>query len=63
MRIMTAFLLVARLVLAGVFAGAGVAKLADRTGSRQAMVEFGLPSALANPFTILLPLADIHPSA
>src|SRR5215212_4116285 len=56
---MPAFLLGARLVLAGVFAGAGFAKLADRTGSRQAMVDFGLPAALANPFTILLPLAEL----
>jgi peroxiredoxin len=56
---MTAFLLVARLVLAGVFAGAGVAKLVDRTGSRQAMVDFGLPASLANPLTILLPLAEL----
>jgi|SRR5215213_486885 len=56
---MPAFLLGARLVLAGVFAGAGFAKLADRTGSRQAMVDFGLPAALANPLTILLPLAEL----
>jgi peroxiredoxin len=56
---MTAFLLVARLVLAGAFAGAGVAKLADRTGSRQAMVDFGAPSALAAPLGLLLPLAEL----
>ena len=56
---MTAFLLVARLLLSGVFAWAGVAKLADRTGSRQAMVDFGLPASVANPFIILLPLAEL----
>src|SRR5215204_5303857 len=56
---MTAFLLVARLVLAGVFGGTGVAKLADRAGSSQALVDFGLPSSLANPLTILLPLAAL----
>src|SRR5215203_2110882 len=56
---MTAFLLVARLVLAGVFGGTGVAKLADRAGSSQALVDFGLPSSLANPLTILLPLAEL----
>jgi thiol-disulfide isomerase/thioredoxin len=56
---MPAFLFVARLLLAGVFAGAGVAKLADRAGSRQAMVDFGLPAPLANPLTILLPLAEL----
>jgi peroxiredoxin len=56
---MPAFLLVARLVVAGVFAGAGVAKLADRAGSRQALVDFGLPAALAKSLTILLPLAEL----
>src|SRR5215208_4215891 len=56
---MPAFLLGARLVLAGVFAGAGFAKLADRAGSRQALVDFGLPAALAKSLTILLPLAEL----
>ena len=36
-------LLVVRLLLAGVFAVSGVAKLADRAGSRQAMTDFGVP--------------------
>ena len=52
-------LLVARLLLAGVFLVAGVAKLADRAGSRQAMVDFGLPDRLATPLGILLPLAEL----
>jgi thiol-disulfide isomerase/thioredoxin len=56
---MTAFLLAARLLLAGVFAVAGVAKLADRSGSRQAVIEFGVPKALAAPLGLLLPLAEL----
>jgi peroxiredoxin/uncharacterized membrane protein YphA (DoxX/SURF4 family) len=52
-------LLIARLLLAGVFAVAGVAKLADRTGSRQAIVDFGLPSALAGALGLFLPLAEL----
>ena len=52
-------LLVARLLLAGVFFMAGAAKLVDRAGSRQAIVEFGLPARLAAPLSILLPLAEL----
>jgi peroxiredoxin/uncharacterized membrane protein YphA (DoxX/SURF4 family) len=52
-------LLVLRLLLAGVFAVAGVAKLADLRGSRRAIVDFGLPAALAAPLGLLLPLAEL----
>lgn len=52
-------LLLARLLLAVVFAVAGLAKLADRQGSQQALHDFGLPAFLANPFGILLPLAEL----
>jgi peroxiredoxin len=52
-------LLIARLLLAGVFTVAGVAKLADRSGSRQAIIDFGLPSALAGALGLLLPLAEL----
>jgi methylamine dehydrogenase accessory protein MauD len=52
-------LLLVRLVLAGVFAVSGVAKLADRAGSRQAMTDFGVPAPLAAPFGLLLPLAEL----
>ena len=48
-----------RLVLAGVFGLAGIAKLADLPGSRQAMRDFGLPAALAEPLGLLLPLAEL----
>ena len=56
---MGAVLLVARLLLVLVFAVAGVSKLADREGSRQAITDFGAPSALAAPLGILLPLAEL----
>src|SRR5215217_913023 len=52
-------MLLARLLLALVFATAGVAKLSDREGSRQAIVDFGVPSVLAAPLGVLLPLAEL----
>jgi peroxiredoxin/uncharacterized membrane protein YphA (DoxX/SURF4 family) len=52
-------LLFARLLLAAVFLVAGLAKLADRAGSRQALRDFGVPAALADPFGLLLPLAEL----
>jgi methylamine dehydrogenase accessory protein MauD len=56
-------LLVARLLLAAVFMVAALGKLADRPGSRQAIIDFGLPSSLAGPFSILLPLAELAVAA
>jgi peroxiredoxin len=52
-------LLVARLVLALVFAVAGLTKLVDRNGTARAMREFGLPRPLAAPAGVLLPLAEL----
>ena len=52
-------LLLARWLLAAVFAVAGLAKLADRSGSRQALRDFGVPARLATPLGILLPWAEI----
>jgi peroxiredoxin/uncharacterized membrane protein YphA (DoxX/SURF4 family) len=52
-------LLMARVLLAAVFLVAGLAKLADRVGSRQALVGFGLPPALSGPLGVLLPLAEL----
>ena len=46
---MDAALLIARLVLAGVFAVAGVAKLSDLEGSRKAIIDFGVPARLCRP--------------
>ena len=60
---MDIILLVARLLLAAVFVVAGVAKLIDREGSRQAVVDFGVPTVLAAPFAILLPLAELAVAA
>ena len=56
-------LLVARLLLTSVFVVAGVAKLADRAGSKQAMVDFGVPTSLAAPLGVLLPLAELTVAA
>ncbi|MFL5700974.1 MAG: MauE/DoxX family redox-associated membrane protein [Ktedonobacteraceae bacterium] len=52
-------LLTARLLLAAVFLVAGLAKLADLAGSQQALRDFGVPARLANPFGVLLPLAEL----
>lgn len=52
-------LLVARLVLAAVFLVAGLAKLADLAGSRQAMRSFGVPASFAAPLGVMLPLAEL----
>ena len=56
-------LLVARLVLFSVFAVAGVTKLADRTGSKQAIADFGVPTPLVAPLGVLLPLAELAVAA
>ena len=52
-------MLAARLVLVAVFATAGVAKLLDRPGSRDALRGFGVPARLVPAGVILLPLAEI----
>jgi len=52
-------LLIARLLLAAVFVVAGLAKLADLAGSRQALRDFGVPAVLATPLGILLPLGEL----
>src|SRR4051794_30845458 len=56
---MDGVLLAARLILAVVFGVAGVAKLLDPAGSRQALVGFGVPDGLARPLAVLLPLAEL----
>jgi peroxiredoxin len=52
-------LIVGRLLLVITFGVAGVAKLADRAGSRKSMIDFGVPKALAGLFGILLPVAEL----
>src|SRR5215217_2603899 len=56
---MEAVLLIARLLLAGIFAMAGLAKLADSEGSRRAITNFGAPKVLAAPLGLLLPLTEL----
>ena len=51
--------LIARLLLFGVFVVAGLAKLADKAGARQALVDFGIPLRFAAFLGILLPLAEL----
>jgi peroxiredoxin len=51
--------LTARLILAAVFAVAGITKLSDRAGSLQAVADFGAPRLLARPLAVLLPLAEL----
>jgi uncharacterized membrane protein YphA (DoxX/SURF4 family)/thiol-disulfide isomerase/thioredoxin len=48
-----------RLVLAGVLGTAGVAKLLDLSGSRQALEDFGVPLRLARPGGVLLPISEL----
>ena len=55
--------LIARLLLVGVFGVAGVAKLRDRPGSLQALLGFGLPELLAAPVAVLLPLTELTVAA
>ena len=52
-------LLVCRIVLAAVFATAGVAKLADRAGSSRAVAEFGVPKRMSSSVGVLLPVAEL----
>ena len=52
-------LLICRLLLAAVFLVAGLAKLADLSGSRQAVRDFGIPARLAAPLGGVLPLAEL----
>jgi peroxiredoxin len=52
-------LVIARLCLVAVFLIAGVAKLADRRGTRQALANFDVPARLIDPFVLLLPLAEL----
>jgi methylamine dehydrogenase accessory protein MauD len=53
----TAVLLI-RVLLAGVFAVAGVGKLLDLQGSRRSLRDFGVGERLARPGAVLLPLAE-----
>jgi len=52
-------LLIFRLFLAGIFAVAGVAKLADPAGSRKAVSDFGVPSPVAGIAVFALPAVEL----
>ena len=52
-------LLLTRLLLAVIFILSGLAKLVDRPGSRQAMLDFGVPARLAMSSAVLLPLVEL----
>jgi uncharacterized membrane protein YphA (DoxX/SURF4 family) len=54
-----AILLGARLVLAAVLSGAGIAKLADRDGAREALTSFGVPTRWARPGAVALPVVEL----
>src|SRR5688500_16041264 len=56
---MVAFILLGRLLLAAVMGVAGIAKLADLPGSRQAMLGFGVPAMIAPAAGLLLPLVEV----
>ena len=56
---MDGILLSARLLLAAVFLVAGLGKLADRDGAREATHAFGVPEALAGPASTLLIIAEL----
>jgi len=52
-------LFAARLLLAFVFAVAGLAKLANRARTRKLTTDFGLPAFLVSPISLLLPLGEL----
>jgi|1186.fasta_scaffold08596_2 hypothetical protein len=48
-----------RALLVGVFAVAGIAKLADLEGSRDALIGFGVSERLARPGAAVVPIAEL----
>ena len=56
---MTIALLLTRLALAAVFVTAGIAKLLDVPGSREALRQFGLPGPVARAGSMALPLLEL----
>ena len=56
---MTLVTLLASVALAAVFAVAATTKLADRAGTREAVVAFGAPDWSAGALALLLPLAEL----
>ncbi|WP_158895252.1 MauE/DoxX family redox-associated membrane protein [Amycolatopsis anabasis] len=56
---MDTVLLLVRLLLAAVFALSGGTKLADHAGTREAMLDFGVPARFAAPAAAALPVAEL----
>ncbi len=56
-------LLIARLVVAATFVVAGLSKLGDRAGTREAVRGFGAPESLVGPVASLLPFAELASAA
>lgn len=56
---METFLLLLRLLFAGIFVLAGVAKFLDPEGSEKAFKEFGIPAPIAKPSSVLLSVAEV----
>ena len=56
-------LLIARILLAATFAIAALGKLLDRSGTRSALGEFGVPRALTSAGALVLPLAELAAAA
>jgi thiol-disulfide isomerase/thioredoxin len=47
------------LLIGGVFVTSAIAKIADRDGSRRAVMNFGLPTSVAGPLSSFLPFAEL----
>jgi uncharacterized membrane protein YphA (DoxX/SURF4 family) len=56
---MGAIVLIARLLLAAVFAVAGIAKMADEKGSKKSLLQLGVPASWADSIAMLLPVAEL----
>jgi len=54
---------VARFVLAAVFAVAGWAKARDQVGTRRAVRDFGVPAVISTPVAFILPVAELTVAA
>jgi len=60
---METFALAVQVLLAAVFATAGIAKLLDPPGSRRALADFGVPDGLTSAGAVVLPLAELGTAA
>ena len=56
---MGSLLIISRLLLSTVFVVAGVGKLADNSGSRKAIIDFGIPDFLSPFLAICLPIVEL----